>query len=172
MKRLPWILILLLIGATLWWLRHSEPAATPPVVPSPLPSPAEPAPPVQPAPTYYPPLDQLNSPTHPVERDLIILRDLFFSYQTAIKDPSGNPVGTHAEIVRALQGHNRARLAFLPARHPALNERGELVDRWGTPYFFHALSGASMEIRSAGPDRILYTTDDALWTPPSPHRPK
>jgi hypothetical protein len=100
-----------------------------------------------------------------VSNDLRILRDLFFHYQIAVKDPSGNPGGTHEEIVRALQGRNRARLAFVPEHHPALNAQGQLVDRWGTPYFFHALSSTRMEIRSAGPDQKMYTPDDALLSP-------
>jgi hypothetical protein len=116
-------------------------------------------------PSHYPPLDQLNQTAQTVSNDLRILRDLFFHYQIAVKDPSGNPAGTHEEIVRALQGRNRARLAFVPERHPALNPQGQLVDRWGTPYFFHALSSTRMEIRSAGPDRKMFTPDDALLSP-------
>ena len=42
---------------------------------------------------------------------------------------------------------------------------GELCDRWGTPFFFHAESAARMEIRSAGPDRRLWTEDDVVFTP-------
>ncbi len=43
-----------------------------------------------------------------------------------------------------------------------VNDNGELVDRWGTPYFFHQISGADTEIRSAGPDKIMYTADDIV----------
>jgi hypothetical protein len=93
------------------------------------------------------------------------LRDLFFHYQMMpSRIASGNPGGTHEEIVRALQGRNRARLAFVPTNHPAV-KNGRLVDRWGSPYFFHALSGTSMEIRSAGPDQKMFTPDDALLSP-------
>ena len=42
------------------------------------------------------------------------------------------------------------------------NERGELTDAWGTPYFFHQLSGTEMEIHSAGPDRRMFTGDDLI----------
>jgi len=48
----------------------------------------------------------------------------------------------------------------LPDQHAALNARGQLVDRWGTPLFFHALGNGRFEIRSAGPDRKLWTADD------------
>jgi hypothetical protein len=43
-----------------------------------------------------------------------------------------------------------------------INARGELVDYWGTPFFFHQLSGTEMEIRSAGPDRVMWTVDDLV----------
>jgi hypothetical protein len=43
-----------------------------------------------------------------------------------------------------------------------MNSNGELMDRWGTPIFFHALSKDQMEIRSAGPDRVMWTADDVI----------
>jgi hypothetical protein len=36
-----------------------------------------------------------------------------------------------------------------------------MCDRWGTPYFFHQVSKTEMEIRSAGPDRRMWTGDDS-----------
>jgi len=74
----------------------------------------------------------------------------------------GNPVGTNPEIASALQGQNPKGINFLKADGNRVNEQGELVDAWGTPYFFHQLSGTEMEIRSAGPDRIMYTADDLV----------
>lgn len=74
----------------------------------------------------------------------------------------GNPVGTNAEIVKALTGGNPKRATYLPSDLIRLNENGELVDRWGTPYFFHANSATDMEVRSAGPDKRLYTEDDIV----------
>ena len=50
--------------------------------------------------------------------------------------------------------------------HPAINRTtGELLDRYGTPYFFHAESGTRMTITSAGPDKKLHTSDDETFTP-------
>ena len=43
-----------------------------------------------------------------------------------------------------------------------VNARGELVDNWGTPFFFHSLSRTEMEIRSAGPDHKMWTGDDLV----------
>lgn len=170
MKRILTGLAVAALAVAIWWWWPKAPAPAPLAVPTPAPvTLAEPTPPPAP-PSHYAPLDQLNQPGASVTNDLRILRDLFFHYQIVVKDPSGNPAGTHEEIVRALQGRNRARLAFLPAQHPALNEKGQLVDRWGTPYFFHALGSTRMEIRSAGPDGKLFTADDALLSPTDPNR--
>ncbi len=43
-----------------------------------------------------------------------------------------------------------------------INAGGELVYSWGTPFFFHQLSATQMEIRSAGPDRVMWTADDLV----------
>jgi hypothetical protein len=60
----------------------------------------------------------------------------------------------------AIRGQNPAHERFLPDHHIALSPDGKLVDRWGTPLFFHALGGGRFEIRSAGPDEKLWTPDD------------
>jgi hypothetical protein len=73
----------------------------------------------------------------------------------------GNPVGTNEEITRALKGANPGKTPFLDTEDGLeVNDRGELVDNWGTPYFFHQLSRTEIEIYSAGPDRKLWTSDD------------
>jgi len=74
----------------------------------------------------------------------------------------GNPVGTNPEITSALRGQNPKGINFLKADGNRVNDQGELVDSWGTPYFFHQISATEMEIRSAGPDRIMYTADDLV----------
>ena len=73
-----------------------------------------------------------------------------------------NPVGSNPEITRALAGKNPTGAKFLDATGITLNDAGEMLDDWGTPYFFHPVSGAIMEIRSAGPDRKLFTADDIV----------
>jgi hypothetical protein len=72
-----------------------------------------------------------------------------------------NPVGTNAEITKSLMGGNPIHATFSPDV-PRLNAKGELIDPWGTPYFFHQISGDHMEIRSAGPDKIMGTSDDIV----------
>lgn len=74
----------------------------------------------------------------------------------------GNPVGNNAEITATLRGDNPAGAQFLDATVHRVNERGEWVDGWGQPYFFHQESAQEMEIRSAGPDRVMWTSDDVV----------
>jgi hypothetical protein len=74
----------------------------------------------------------------------------------------GNPVGTNAEIVKELDGGNAKSAKYLPQELKRLNDQGELIDSWGTPYFFHQLSAEEMETRSAGPDKELWTPDDVV----------
>jgi hypothetical protein len=105
--------------------------------------------------------DALNAPDGTLRRDLQILDELFGAFRTNFPR-LGNPVGENAEITAALTGANPARFVFIAPRHRAINARGELCDRWGTPYRFHQLSGTHMEIRSAGPDRKFATPDDVL----------
>jgi len=74
-----------------------------------------------------------------------------------------NPVGTNPEITRALNGENPKQAHLLKEEAGLrINAKGELVDYWGTPFFFHQLSGTQMEIHSAGPDRQMWTTDDIV----------
>jgi hypothetical protein len=70
-----------------------------------------------------------------------------------------NPVGTNAEITRVLLGKNPRTVRYLPA-DAKMSSRGELIDQWEQPIFFHQISAAVTEIRSAGPDHVMWTADD------------
>lgn len=72
-----------------------------------------------------------------------------------------NPIGSNAEITGALLGNNLKQIKLEVPAGSSLNGEGELCDRWGTPYFFHQVSKTEMEIRSAGPDRQMWTGDDS-----------
>jgi hypothetical protein len=106
----------------------------------------------------------LNSPAHDIAADLRIVSTMIDTYRSNFPH-DGNPVGDNREITAALAGDNRLRLALIPKNHPAINRDGELCDRWGTPFFFHAESGTQMGIRSAGPDKKLFTADDVVRSP-------
>ena len=74
-----------------------------------------------------------------------------------------NPVGTNPEITAALMGKNPKQINFItPESGLRVNEKGEMVDAWGTPFFFHQRSGQEMELRSAGPDKIMWNLDDLV----------
>jgi hypothetical protein len=84
---------------------------------------------------------------------------MFRDYRTRM---GGNPEGTNAEIMRAVMGGNPKGARLGPPEGQNLNARGELVDRWGTAYFFHQMSAKHMEIHSAGPDKVFGTNDDIV----------
>ena len=71
-------------------------------------------------------------------------------------------IGTNADIMKAIMGGNPKGAQLGPPEGLTLNENGELLDRWGTPFFFHQLSKDLMEIHSAGPDRRLWNEDDLI----------
>jgi hypothetical protein len=112
--------------------------------------------------------DELLSPASDPRRDLAIVASLFTTYADHFREL---PIGNNAEITAALAGDNTRGLAVIPADHRAINDKGELTDRWGTPFFFHQLGGGTMQIRSAGPDRRMHTTDDLVVPPPEPPSP-
>ena len=102
----------------------------------------------------------LNSADTTIQDDFSHLELLLSQYRKHLG--AGNPVGDNAEITAALLGRNAKGIALLPSSGPFIDSQGRLLDRWGTPYFFHAISGEHMQIHSAGPDRKLHTDDDVL----------
>jgi hypothetical protein len=106
----------------------------------------------------------LNAPASNIQADLRLVSRLLDTFRSNFLQ-TGNPVGNNADITAALTGRNRLRLSLVPPDHPAINQNGELCDRWGTPFFFHAESATRMEIRSAGPDRKMWNDDDAIFAP-------
>jgi hypothetical protein len=116
-----------------------------------------------PAPEEFPLAAPLNAPAGTIARDLDALAQILDAWRTNFPG-QGNPVGENSEIAAALSGDNPAHLVLIPRNHRAFNDRGELCDRWGTPFRFHQLSGEHMDLRSAGPDRKFGTADDAVWS--------
>ena len=71
-----------------------------------------------------------------------------------------NPVSTgNKQVLEQLMGKNKYNLVFLDSDNRRILD-GQLIDQWGTPYFFHALEADQMEIRSAGVDKVMWTSDD------------
>jgi hypothetical protein len=96
----------------------------------------------------------------PPENDLTLMSRLMENSLLLLKSAGNRPLSANEDWVDLLRGRNAAQEQFLPATHVALNTNGQLVDRWGTPLFFHALGSGRYELRSAGPDKKLWTADD------------
>ena len=96
------------------------------------------------------------------EQDLGLVKDVLTAFQYTIKVPDALPTAGNREIVQALLGRNAYKIRFLAPAFPFLNEDGELVDRWRTPLYFHFVEATEVGIRSAGPDRKMWTDDDVV----------
>jgi hypothetical protein len=96
----------------------------------------------------------------PPENDLTLMYRLMENSLLLLKSAGNQPLSANEDWAALLRGQNAARERFLPENHPALDAQGRLVDRWGAPLFFHALGGGRYELRSAGPDKKLWTEDD------------
>lgn len=99
---------------------------------------------------------------HDMQRDLAILQEGISSFAMLVKNDD-LPTGSNAMCVDALRGNNKSGIRFLREDHPMLNADGELIDRWGTPVYFHAVSAQNIGLRSAGPDKLMWTDDDVYY---------
>jgi hypothetical protein len=162
----PVLIVLLALGLWIVWINHRAEQFQPTEITA-----ADRAPAASPLPSFAPAARTLTARATPtpsptfappdepamieVDKVNLMLRD----YRTLAGE---NPVGTNAEIMAAVMGKNPKQARLGPPEGMQLNEKGELIDRYGTPYFFHQLSRDHMEIRSAGADRVMWTDDDAV----------
>lgn len=176
----------IIVGVLIW--NHNRPLDLPPpqetqrplphVTPSPSPPPAETSPPAtaeMPVPPT-PPAAASPLPATPaapvipgsaaeipaaaadVTADLSAVDSAIRNFQAVHGE---NPTGSNAEITAALLGNNLKQIKLEVPEGSHVNGEGQMCDRWGTPYFFHQVSATDMEIRSAGPDRRMWTGDDS-----------
>jgi hypothetical protein len=68
------------------------------------------------------------------------------------------PVGNNLSITKALMGQNDKKVLILSIRQSDLNDKGEILDPWNTPFRFY-FSGDEVLIRSAGPNRVWEDDD-------------
>ena len=106
--------------------------------------------------------NDLNAADGDGQRDVEALHELVTQYLQALQRRQGPPIGDDVDLAKALTGNNPFKRAVIPKNHPALSPDGHLRDRWGTPYHVHARSSTGYDIRSAGPDRKLFTEDDLV----------
>lgn len=94
------------------------------------------------------------------------VHSLLDHYRLAMKPKNGLPTGNHQEIVDVLLGDNAWGVPLFSPDHPALDREGQLTDPWRSPFFFHVESAENISVRSAGPDRTMWTRDDLVYPPP------
>lgn len=63
------------------------------------------------------------------------------------------PGGNNIEISKALLGQSGKKVLILAVRKSDMNDKGEILDPWGTPLQFY-FSDNEVMIRSAGPNRV------------------
>ncbi len=63
------------------------------------------------------------------------------------------PEGNNIAIAKGLLGQTEKKVFILAVRHSDLNDKGEILDPWGTPLQFY-FSDNEVMIRSAGPNKI------------------
>ena len=120
-------------------------------------------PPVEPPKPKAPLPYILGSPESPSMEPATVLDNMRIVLRNYGSMFGGNPVGNNQEITAALNGDNPKQVRFInPDSGLRINGNGELVDWWGTPFFFHQLSASETEIHSAGPDRKMWTSDDLV----------
>jgi len=108
---------------------------------------------------------ELNSDRFPAQHDVDVLHTLLRQYLRRLGRREALPIGNDSDLAKVLGGQNPMKYATLPANHPAFAPDGRLRDRWGTPYFVHPVAPGSFEIRSAGPDHKMFTSDDLIADP-------
>lgn len=182
------LFLLAIIGGLVIWNQNREPDPTPkPETPTPLPTvkisppPASVEIPLPPAlPSALPPVanapaaaipatppagivspgsvNEVPATAEDTTEDLSAIDTAIRNFRDVIGE---NPIGSNAEITSALLGNNLKQIKLELPAGSSLNGNQEMCDRWGTPYFFHQISATEMEIRSAGPDRQMWTGDDS-----------
>jgi hypothetical protein len=82
------------------------------------------------------------------------VEDLFTALQKYKERVGSYPTGGNLEVSKALQGNNSKNVIVIvgSARKNNVNEKGEIVDPWGTPLRIY-FSDTGVLIRSAGPNR-------------------
>lgn len=177
------VALALLGGGLFWFVTRDDPSLTgitpPPSKRTPAPAPQKPAPvAVAPTPAPAPPeppprdrraidpeiqklADRLVDQTQTPLNDLEVVNEFFDMYRKTMSHMS---IGSNEDFTAILTGGNPQDGVLFPADSPMIIN-GQIVDRWGSPYWIHPNSGARVEIRSAGPDKSLFTTDDIAINP-------
>jgi len=81
------------------------------------------------------------------------------------------PTGNNLTIAKALLGRGEKKVLILAVRKSDMNDKGEILDPWGTPLRFY-FSDNEVMIRCAGPNKVwedsnVPTADDLYRTAPA-----
>ncbi|MGJ8696261.1 MAG: hypothetical protein ACSHYF_08075 [Verrucomicrobiaceae bacterium] len=172
------LLLVLTVGfilGLLWLLVYS--LSTPPAEPSPqkqsTPPPSTETPPAR----EYPEqamgdriLADYASPSSNGKEDI----KLFYNYLTNVflllKSRDTQQYAINEDLSALLRGKNNYKTPFVSPDSHIFNEEKMIIDRWGTPIHIHTISSDVFELRSAGPDKKLFTQDDPIWPIPQPEQ--
>ncbi len=105
-------------------------------------------------------LQDFGDPGTPPANDLKLMAGLIRNMGFLVKSLKDRPLSGNEDWAAALRGANPGNLRFLPDQHRVFNAEGLVIDRWGTPFFFHPVGYNRYELRSAGPDKKMWTADD------------
>ena len=83
------------------------------------------------------------------------------------------PTGNNIAITKALLGQTDKKVMILSVRKSDINDKGEILDPWGTPVQFY-FSHNEVMLRSAGVNKVwedsaITTADDLYRTAPIDH---
>jgi hypothetical protein len=92
---------------------------------------------------------RVNARTTDLNRDI---RELFQALQKYKEQVGSYPQGGNAEVVKGLLGNNPKKVFIIVSSNIPVNEKGEIVDPWGTSLRFY-FSDVGILVRSAGPNR-------------------
>jgi len=112
----------------------------------------------------HPDAASFGTPAIPPEHEPELILGLLEFYRREFGAfPTGNE---NAHFLNALAGTNPSGLVIFPPGHPRVSAAGDLLDAWGNPFHFHAISRDHLEVRSAGPDGGFFTPDDLVAPTP------
>ncbi len=100
-----------------------------------------------------------------VRQDLQCVANLLENFDIIVKPNGRIPLANNADFVAAFRGKNPASKKFIRDNLQWVNAAGEFVDRFGTAIYIHQEEGARYAIRSAGPDKEMWTSDDEHRAP-------
>ena len=101
-------------------------------------------------------------PSTPPREDLEKIGRAMESLLLLFKNLDTRFISTNSQLSEFLRGKNPEETIHVSTESPIFGDSGEIIDRWGTPIIVHPIGTGLIELRSAGPDRILYNEDDLV----------